>query len=60
MEPNFGDNLMEGFRIISSDTRDGIAGLGELIFDSWSALSLFALGILWNSQPSKNPQSYWT
>jgi hypothetical protein len=45
MEPDFGDGLMEGLRIISSDTLAGIACLVELIFDSWSASLLFALGM---------------
>jgi hypothetical protein len=35
MEPYSGDGLMEGLRIISSDTPARIACLVELIFDSW-------------------------
>jgi hypothetical protein len=34
MELDFGDGLMEGLRIISSDTSAGIACLVEPIFDS--------------------------
>jgi hypothetical protein len=45
MEPDSGDGLMEGLRIISSDTLAGIACLVEPIFDSWSASLLFALGM---------------
>jgi hypothetical protein len=45
MEPDSGDGLMEGLRIISSDTPARIAYLVEPIFDGWSALSLFALGM---------------
>jgi hypothetical protein len=36
---------MEGLQIISSNTPAKIACLVEPIFDSWSASSLFALGM---------------
>jgi hypothetical protein len=45
MEPDFGDGLMEGSQIISSNTPAGIACLVEPIFDSRSASLLFALGM---------------
>jgi hypothetical protein len=45
METNSGDGLMEGLQITSSNTLAGISCLVEPIFDSRSALSLFALGM---------------
>jgi hypothetical protein len=44
MEPDSGNGLMDGLRIISNDTLAGISCLVEPILDSRSASSLFALG----------------
>jgi hypothetical protein len=45
MEPDSGDGLMEGLRIISSDTPARMSYLVEPIFDNRSASLLFALGM---------------
>jgi hypothetical protein len=45
MELDSGDGLIDGLRIISSDTPAEISCLVEPIFDSRSASSLFALGM---------------
>jgi hypothetical protein len=44
MEPDSDDGLMDGLRMISSDTPVRISCLVEPIFDSQSASLLFALG----------------
>jgi hypothetical protein len=60
MDGESGEGLMDGLRMISSDTPAGMSCLVESILDSRSASSLFALGTWWNSQPSKNPLSCYT
>jgi hypothetical protein len=60
MDVDSGEGLMDGLRMISSDTLAGISCLAEPILDSRFASSLFALGTWWNSQPSKNPLSCYT
>jgi hypothetical protein len=44
MEPDSGDGLIDGLRIISNYTPPGISCLVELMLDSQSASLLFALG----------------
>jgi hypothetical protein len=44
MDGDSGEGLMDGLRMISSDTPAGISYLVEPILDSPSASSLFALG----------------
>jgi hypothetical protein len=60
MDGDFGEGLMDGLQMISSDAPAGISCLVEPILDSRSASLLFALGTWWNSQPSKNPLSCYT
>jgi hypothetical protein len=60
MDVDSDEGLMDGLRMISSDTPAGISCLVEPILDSQFASSLFALGMWWNSQPSKNPLSCYT
>jgi hypothetical protein len=60
MDGDSSEGLMDGLRMISSDTPAGISYLVEPILDSRSTSSLFPLGTWWNSQPLKNLLSYCT